>query len=321
MTFHEKFVALSVILVMLCLSGIAGLFLLRAIWTRIRRTPAKPLRRRWRWLRNSSWFLVAAGLCCFAWSFYEPYLPQTTHTVVTSSKLAALGEKSIRIVQLSDFHCDATLRAEQAVIEQVRELKPDLIVFTGDSVNSPAGGDNFRMTLSALAKIAPTYLVRGNWDYYYPGCEPWRDTGATLLDGKAVNISIHGAMVLLGGAGYAQAAEIDHAIDALAAKPDQFSLLLYHHPNLARHAAESKAVDLMLVGHTHGGQVCLPFYGAMVTLSGEGKTFEAGRYQLGERDAMTLYIHRGVGMEGGRAPRIRFLARPEIALIELKAKK
>ena len=73
-------------------------------------------------------------------------------------------------------------------------------------------------------------------------------------------------------------------------------------------------VDLQLSGHTHGGQVRLPLYGALLTLSAMGKRFEAGLYRLGE---MALYVNRGLGMEGGAAPRVRFLCRPEITVFDL----
>ena len=62
------------------------------------------------------------------------------------------------------------------------------------------------------------------------------------------------------------------------------------------------------------GQIALPFYGAMVTLSRHGKRFECGLHRV---DSTYLYVNRGIGMEGGRAPRVRFLARPEITVIEL----
>ena len=70
-------------------------------------------------------------------------------------------------------------------------------------------------------------------------------------------------------------------------------------------------VDLMLAGHVHGGQVALPFYGALMTLSRHGKRFEQGLYEL---PGMNLYVNRGIGMEGGSAPRVRFASRPEITL-------
>jgi uncharacterized protein len=73
---------------------------------------------------------------------------------------------------------------------------------------------------------------------------------------------------------------------------------------------------LQLSGHTHGGQVRLPFYGALFTASLYGKVFEAGRYKLKD---LTLYITRGLGLEGAGAPRVRFLCPPEITLWEISA--
>jgi len=96
-------------------------------------------------------------------------------------------------------------------------------------------------------------------------------------------------------------------------KEDDFSVLLYHKPDLA-YAARDLKVDLYLAGHTHGGQVRVPIYGAIFPNSRYGKTFEMGLYHL---DGMTLYVNRGLGFTGGPAPRIRFLAPPEIVVIDL----
>jgi len=73
-------------------------------------------------------------------------------------------------------------------------------------------------------------------------------------------------------------------------------------------------VDLYCAGHTHGGQVALPFYGALVTFSKYGKRFETGLYRVGET---RLYVSRGIGMEGGKIPRVRFCSRPEVTVIEI----
>ena len=94
-----------------------------------------------------------------------------------------------------------------------------------------------------------------------------------------------------------------------------FTILLYHTPDLAPEAAEA-GVDLQLSGHTHGGQVRLPLYGALYAASLYGKRFEMGRKQL---DGLTLYVTRGIGMEGKSAPRVRFLCPPEIILWDISA--
>jgi predicted MPP superfamily phosphohydrolase len=73
--------------------------------------------------------------------------------------------------------------------------------------------------------------------------------------------------------------------------------------------------DLYLCGHTHGGQIRLPLFGALITSSDFWKRYEMGRYEEGHT---TLYVSRGLGMEGMGAPRARFLAPPEIVLWTLK---
>jgi len=93
---------------------------------------------------------------------------------------------------------------------------------------------------------------------------------------------------------------------------DTFTLLLYHSPDLIEGAAAHE-IDLYLAGHTHGGQIRLPLFGALFTASTYGKRYEMGRYQMGDT---TLYVSRGLGMEGMGAPRARFLCPPEVVLVE-----
>jgi predicted MPP superfamily phosphohydrolase len=101
---------------------------------------------------------------------------------------------------------------------------------------------------------------------------------------------------------------------ALAPIPEvDFSILLYHTPDEIE-AVAGRGVDLYCAGHIHGGQIALPFYGALVTLSKHGKRFEAGLYHVGKT---SLYVNRGIGMEGGRMPRVRFCSRPEVTVIEV----
>jgi predicted MPP superfamily phosphohydrolase len=96
-------------------------------------------------------------------------------------------------------------------------------------------------------------------------------------------------------------------------QPGDFTLLLYHKPDIA-YAARDLHINLYLSGHTHGGQVRLPFYGAIFPNSRYGKTFEMGLYHLGET---TMYVSRGLGMVGGIGPRVRFLSPPEVVVVDL----
>ena len=94
---------------------------------------------------------------------------------------------------------------------------------------------------------------------------------------------------------------------------DEFKIFLFHYPDCLEEMAQNN-VDLYLAGHTHGGQVAMPFYGALMTVSAFGKKYEHGLHKMGET---YLYVNRGIGMEGGKAPRVRFCARPEITLFEV----
>jgi predicted MPP superfamily phosphohydrolase len=98
-----------------------------------------------------------------------------------------------------------------------------------------------------------------------------------------------------------------------ALNPKSFNIFLYHFPSEILGISKFP-IDLMLAGHTHGGQVCLPFYGAVITHSKTSKRFESGLYRVGDT---WLYVNRGIGMDGGLSPRVRFLARPELTIIDL----
>jgi uncharacterized protein len=91
------------------------------------------------------------------------------------------------------------------------------------------------------------------------------------------------------------------------------NLFMYHYPDEIENVAGHR-VDLYCAGHTHGGQIALPWYGALVTLSKFDKKYESGLYRVSDT---FLYVNRGIGMEGGQAPRVRFCARPEVTVIDI----
>ena len=97
--------------------------------------------------------------------------------------------------------------------------------------------------------------------------------------------------------------------------PDAVNILLQHSPDFLEEAAEA-GYDIYLAGHTHGGQVRIPFYGAVITMSRFGKRYEAGLYSM--RDTR-MYVNRGLGLEGGWAPRIRLFCRPEVTVLNLQS--
>jgi predicted MPP superfamily phosphohydrolase len=265
--------------------------------------------RRLRWARRVVLSLAALGAICFAYAWrIEPYRLEVTHTRVATAKLT----RSVRIVQISDVHSDPDRRLEDRLPEVIAGEHPDVIVFTGDAINAPDGLDNFRTLMKQLAAIAPTYAVRGNWDVWFSSkLDLFGGTGAVELTSVAVRAPVPGAEVWIAGVPVDSEREIPHVLATVPASA--LSVLLFHYPDEIMQAS-ALGVDLYLAGHTHGGQVALPWYGALITYSKFDKRFEAGRYQVGPT---TLYVSRGIGMEGRSAPRIRFCARPEVSVIDL----
>ena len=261
---------------------------------------------------RTSLVLASAGLLCIAYGYFvEPYrLTVTRHRVVTA-KLAR-GSRPVRLIHISDLHSDPTPRLEGRLPEVIAAERPDLIVYTGDSINSPAGLPVFRDCLKRLAQVAPTFVVRGNWDsWFWPALDRFGGTGARELKNEAVRFETAGASIWIAGVPVMGEEQFEETFANVP--PGAFIVLLHHDPDLIKEAA-AKKIDLYCAGHTHGGQVALPLYGALITLSKYGKKYEAGLYREGET---TLYVNRGIGMEGGPAPRVRFWARPEVTVIEI----
>jgi predicted MPP superfamily phosphohydrolase len=295
--------------------GVSGTVCVSAAVVVARQVFKRP-RPKLRWPAKTVVALASLGALCFLYGrFVEPRWLEVTETRVPTARLPA-GHRGVRIVHLSDLHSIAEPLLEERLPDVVAALEPDVIVFTGDAANSPEGVPVFRACLTALAKIAPTFCVKGNWDAaYFPEVERFAGTGATELDCAAADVDVDGVKLHVVGAGWIAAFQgIGPALAPLP--PDGPAIVLYHppYPDLIPPKYVPR-VDLICAGHTHGGQVALPFYGALLTFSKWGKKYERGLCRTDE--GMWMYVSRGVGMEGWMAPRVRFCARPEVALIEL----
>ena len=266
------------------------------------------------WLLRVLFGSLLVGALCVAYGYFvEPYWPEVTHVSIASSRLHP-GARPIRVVLLSDLHSDPTPRLEDRLPALVAAQRPDLVVYTGDSINSKAALPVFRRCMTRIAAVAPTFAVRGNWDSWY-----WRDvdlfggTGVSELDGHAGRVDLGETYVWIAGVAVDHEGLADRALKEIPAGSPALFLYHYPYPDVLPEAARQK-VDLYCTGHTHGGQVALPFYGAIITLSKYGKKYEAGLYRVG---TTWMYVNRGIGLEGGGAPRVRFFARQEITVIDI----
>ena len=254
--------------------------------------------------------IAGIGILCVLYGYLiEPYWLEITHIQIQSDKLE---KESFRVVQFSDMHCDPEMRLEEKLIKTINSLEPDILVFTGDAANSHRGIPNFRKTLSRMQAPFGQFAVNGNWDAFIVQ-EPdlFLNTGFEELQQDVKLLKKNEDSVQLCGLSYENDSNIQELISEV--DKDIFTIFLYHSPNLVE-AFSPSDVDLYLCGHTHGGQIALPFYGALTTLSKHGKKYETGLYH---RESCNIYVNRGIGMEGGKSPKVRFLARPEITVFDI----
>jgi len=304
--------------VLLFLSAIVIIYILaagivvRAVFHKRNRTPRSlsPLRR---WTERTILLVALSGLLCMAYGYFvEPYWPAVTRIKISSANLSP-GASPIRIAHISDLHSDPAPRLEERLPDIIAAERPDLIVFTGDAINSPDGLPVMQRCLSRIAAIAPTFAVKGNWDAWYWGrLNLFEGTGVQELNGAAREVKVGSSSIWVAGVGVENEDRINQAFRSIP--EGACTLFLYHYPDLILEMAE-RPVDLYCAGHTHGGQVALPFYGALITFSKFGKRYESGLYRVKNT---WMYVNRGIGMEGGSVPRVRFCARPEITVIDLQ---
>ncbi|MCP4536795.1 MAG: metallophosphoesterase [Chloroflexi bacterium] len=275
-------------------------------------------------------FAIVAASIYATW--IEPFQIQVTQAELRSPKLN--GHAPLRLLHISDLHVEHVTIREEKLIQLVKELAPDVIILTGDyltlsSVHNTVAQTEAYNLLSRLCDIdgpqRPIYAITGSPPVDHPDIVPdiFGDLPITWLLDATEEIHINGHDIRLSGlcCTAERHRDVPRLYHLMNDKPTQtvfptpFTLLLYHSPDLMPEATEL-GIDLYLCGHTHGGQIRLPIFGAVFTSSDFGKQYEMGRY---EKDHTTLYVSRGIGMEGLGAPRARFLAPPEIILWTLSS--
>jgi len=263
--------------------------------------------------------LAIAATALYA-TWIEPFRIRVTRAELRSPKLD--GRAPLRLLHISDLHVEVITPREMELLDKVEQSDPNLVALTGDylnlsSVRDPRAHAAVRDLLGKLCELSrgPVYAITGSPPVDLRAVVPriFEGLPITWLLDDVADVQLSGHRIRLIGLRCTR----DRSRDAprlrrlLAGCPgDCFSLLLYHSPDLMPEAAEL-GVDLYLCGHTHGGQLRLPLFGALITSSDFGKRYEMGRYEEGRT---TLYVSRGLGMEGLGAPRARFLAPPEIIL-------
>lgn len=264
----------------------------------------------------------------------------------------APGSRPLRVLHLSDLHLRPRQRLERRFVAGLADLEPDLVVDTGDNLSHPRA---VPVVLQALGTLLdrPGLVVFGSNDYYGPrpknpgnylfrpqhrvlGTElPWRDLRAAMLERGWLDathtrhtLTVNGVRIAVAGVDdphigrddydrIAGPADPGDAGARAADGPADLRLGLVHSPEpRVLDAFAADGYDLVLAGHTHGGQLRLPGYGAIVTNCGVDRSRARGSSRWGEH--MRLHVSAGLGTSP-YAP-ARFACPPEVSLLELVAR-
>jgi len=221
------------------------------------------------------------------------------------------------IAQLSDLHIGAQTPRWWGMrwTRAANAAAADLVVVTGDMVTSGVDfHEDIAEVVGALRGKDGVWVVMGNHDYFGEG-EPLvsllRERGVHVLRNEGTVIAHGDARFFLAGVDDTWTKR-DRLDLALADRPDGMpAVLLQHDPDRFPRAVEHGA-DLVLSGHTHGGQIAFPFLSRYITASRLAHRFHIGRYTEGDS---TLYVHPGLGTTG---PPMRLGSAPEITLLRLR---
>ena len=235
-----------------------------------------------------------------------------------------------KIVHLSDLHGKSFGKNQNNLIDKVKFIDPDLIVFTGDLVDSNHYDETPGLVLmKALAELSPVYFVMGNHEHWSSKSidleKKLEDIGVTVLRDESIFLEHQGSKIQIIGiddpsiskviTNDAIGKQISNASKSYEKlKENTFKILLAHRPELF--SAYTKAnMDLIFSGHAHGGQFRLPFLGGLIAPDqGWLPKYTAGQYH---KDHAVMVVTRGLG--NSIIPQ-RLFNRPEIVIVTLENK-
>lgn len=263
--------------------------------------------------------LLPAPIGLYA-SHVEPFWLRTDRATVPNLEV----QTSLRIGVLSDFQTPSVGDYERDALDTLLSQNPQLVLVPGDLFQVSSAeefelvAEQFAAVLARLdAEAGRVVVVEGDTDDVARLQRLAAGTDVIVLADSVTQVLIDDQRVRIGGLTLdADPTLQQRVIDELvAADAGVVSILLTHRPDPVLALPESSGVDLVVAGHTHGGQVSVPFLGPPVTLTSVPREVAAGG--LHAVNGNTIYVSTGVGRERHRAPQLRFGVRPSVGIIML----
>ena len=249
--------------------------------------------------------LIFVGLDAF---FVEPRWIEVNYHSIESP----LIKEPIRVISLADLQTDRITDYERKALTYAKSTQADLVLFPGDYIQEadPTRRAEESAKLNSLLKelkLQPKlglFAVEGDMEH-----EDW----PALFSGTGIKALANTQTMDLGPLEICSLTLRDSRVGIQLPAKKKFRIVFGHAPDFALRAPSA---DLLLAGHTHGGQVQIPFFGPILTLSRVPRSWAGGGMHRMENGAR-LIVSRGIGHERGPAPRLRFNCRPEIVVVDL----
>jgi len=234
------------------------------------------------------------------------------------------GRAPLKIAVIADLQFEQLGSHEREAIEHVLAERPDLILLAGDyhqgsRLSFERQLPDVHRLLSKLHAPGGVFAVQGDCESIGKAEEVFAGTGIRLLVDETARVRVRDRTVSIAGIELRywlpRARAAMRRLEEAPGRED-VRLLLSHRPDPVLRAAAHSRIDLFVAGHTHGGQLQLPFVGPLSTATHVSRAVAAGG--LHEVDGNRLYVSRGIGVERGQAPRLRLGAPPEVSILELR---
>jgi predicted MPP superfamily phosphohydrolase len=249
-------------------------------------------------------FALVVGVAIYA-HWVEPIWIEVTH-----HKLKAPVKSPLRIAHLTDLHIKKFGFREKRLLKLLKQESPDAILISGDSISNT--GDYHAVGIFLKELVAPrgVWLVRGNWEHWRSDRDElqiYANAGIQFLNNSNRQISEN---IWIIGLDDNSAGSPDLAAANSGVPKGAYKIGLFHSPDYFSEHAE--AFDLALAGHTHGGQIRLPFFPPLWLPRGSGP-YVKGWYTAQNSDSK-MYVSRGIG---NSILELRFFCRPELPIVTI----